>query len=89
MKTTKTIFVLGLAVISLSVFVNGCMTTKEASEATGSQLWSENCGRCHYAPPSSTYSADQWEVLCMHMKSRTMIPDRDVQKIVEFLKSGQ
>lgn len=88
MKTKKNIFLIGLIAFFLVFFTSRCITTKEAAEETGSQLWGENCGRCHYAPPTSTYSADQWEVLGMHMKSRTMIPDRDVQKIIEFLKSG-
>jgi hypothetical protein len=67
--------------------LNGCAAGKATQSAkTGSQLWSENCGRCHNAPSGSVYSADQWEVLVMHMKTRTMIPDADCQKILGFLQ---
>lgn len=89
MKTKKSILIIGLTGSALAILITGCATqTKTASEKTGSELWGDNCGRCHNSPPISTYSSDQWEVLSMHMKTRTMIPDRDIKKIEEFLKDG-
>lgn len=89
MKIIKNILLMGITAISVVTIINGCESqAKIASEKTGSQLWSQNCARCHNAPPVSTYSSDQWEVLALHMKTRTMIPDRDIKKIENFLKDG-
>ena len=84
----KIIVTLSLAATTVALGVlNGCAAGKGVQVAkTGSQLWSENCGRCHNAPGSSVYSSDQWEVLMLHMQTRAMIPDGDCQKIQAFLK---
>ena len=89
MKIIKNILLMGFAAIFVAIIINGCATqAKIASEKTGSQLWGQNCSRCHNAPPVSTYSSDQWEVLALHMKVRAMIHDRDIKKIEGFLKEG-
>ena len=88
MKNIKYIIIGIIVFIFGAVILNGCVATKEASEKSGAQLWGENCNRCHNAPSPTTYTADQWEVVGIHMKSRTMIPNRDIQKIVAFLKEA-
>ena len=76
-----------IAIVAILSALHSCAAGKEAQAAkSGSQLWSENCGRCHNAPGSSVYSPEQWEVLVMHMKARTMIPDDDIKKILAFMK---
>lgn len=87
MKTIKSIILTVVAVVGIAALINSCAVSKSTADKTGSQLWSENCGRCHNAPPISTYSSDQWEVLGLHMKTRTMIPDDQIQKIIVFLKA--
>lgn len=55
---------------------------------SGATLWAENCGRCHNIPPPTYRTADQWEVIGTHMQSRTMLLQRDVNKIVDYLKEA-
>ncbi len=89
LKNMKKIFVILtlIATIAIISMQYGCEAGKQvASAKTGSQLWAENCGRCHNAPGSSVYSNDQWEVLVMHMKTRAVIPDEDCKKVLAFLQ---
>src|SRR5450755_2834999 len=37
----------------------------------GSQLWSENCARCHNMRSPSAYSDAEWEVVMHHMRVRS------------------
>jgi hypothetical protein len=67
--------------------INGCVSTRVA-EKSGSELWSDNCIRCHNAPASSVYSPDQWEAVAMHMRIRVGLTEVETKKIMEFLKAG-
>ncbi|MBI3509176.1 MAG: cytochrome c [Bacteroidetes bacterium] len=90
MKKIKNILFVAITLIALATIGGSCGASKDIeSEKSGSQLWGENCSRCHNAPASSVYSPAQWEVLVMHMKTRAMIPDEECKKILEFLQSGQ
>ena len=89
MKKHLIISALGSIIIIISVLTYGCKATQEVAAKGGSELWSENCGRCHNAPPSSTYSSEQWEVLGAHMRMRAHITAAETKKIVEFLTSAK
>ena len=81
--------VLMIAVIATITFlISSCAATKD-TQTSGSDLWSNYCGRCHNAPPSSMYTSEQWTVLGTHMKMRAQIRDDEMQKIVAFLQSGK
>jgi len=54
---------------------------------SGTQLWSENCTRCHNARPSNEYSAQQWDIIVHHMRLRANLTGEEQRKIVEFLQS--
>jgi cytochrome c553 len=69
--------------------INGCAVTQTVADKNGSQLWGENCGRCHNAPMSNQYSAAQWEPIGMHMQNRANLSSKEVEKIIAFLQSGQ
>ncbi len=73
---------------SLILLSQSCASSKEITEKTGSVLWSENCGRCHNAPPSSSYSSAQWGVIGLHMRERARLTDEETRKIIEFLQSA-
>lgn len=77
-----------VVIIFITSVIIGCATMTNIADRSGSELWGQNCGRCHNSPPSSTYSADQWEVLVLHMKTRALITDVEKDKIVAFLKSS-
>jgi hypothetical protein len=86
MKKITEITIALLALIGASIFIYGCSATQSIASKTGSQLWGENCIRCHNAPPSSDYTAAQWEVICMHMKVRANLTEDETNKIMAFLK---
>ena len=76
------IFIGMMAIIS----INGCKASKQVSNKTGVQLWSENCQRCHNTPSPASFSPEQWETVGMHMQSRALLTDEERNKIVAFLK---
>lgn len=54
----------------------------------GSQLWAENCTRCHNVRSPSAYSDPEWEVAMHHMRIRANLTAEEHRKILEFLKSA-
>ena len=62
--------------------------TQERIAKGGSQLWSENCARCHNMRSSSSYSDAEWVVAMQHMRVRANLTAEEHKKILEFLKSG-
>lgn len=54
----------------------------------GSQLWAENCTRCHNLRSPSAYSDSEWEVAMHHMRIRANLTAEEHRKILEFLKSA-
>jgi nitrate/TMAO reductase-like tetraheme cytochrome c subunit len=65
-------------------------TSEPAQKQTkgGSQLWSENCARCHNMRSPSSYSDGEWEVVMHHMRVRARLTPEEHKAITEFLKSG-
>jgi hypothetical protein len=59
-----------------------------APQKTGVQLWGENCTRCHYNRPPSTYSGAQWTLVAAHMRSRANLTGDEERKILAFLQSS-
>ena len=76
-----------LAIVSL-VSVNGCVESKKVAAKSGAQLWGENCMRCHNVPTPTTFSAQQWKTVGMHMQSRALLTNKERDKIVEFLQQS-
>ena len=70
----------------VTMIINSCAATQAVAEKSGTQLWGENCVRCHNAPPSSDYSPAQWETIGMHMKLRANLTEDETNKIMAFLK---
>lgn len=86
MNIKNLIFACTILAISVSMAISGCVTSEKIASKTGSQLWAENCNRCHNTPPSTTFSAEQWETIGLHMQSRALLTDQERDKIVAFLK---
>ncbi|MDB5355229.1 MAG: cytochrome c, class [Phycisphaerales bacterium] len=55
---------------------------------TGSQLWAENCTRCHYSRPPTQYSAQQWDVIVTHMRLRADLTGQETREITKFLQAS-
>lgn len=60
----------------------------QSTQKTGTQLWAQNCTRCHNARPSNQYSSQQWELIVHHMRLRANLTGVEQRKITEFLQSG-
>ena len=103
MKTTRLLTLTGFALVAAAgLFVAGCRSTpteragqKQAATADarstgkgGSQLWAENCTRCHNIRRPSSYSDAEWEVAMHHMRIRANLTAEEHSKILEFLKSA-
>jgi cytochrome c5 len=82
---------------SAALFAAGCHSvgTREGHPANsaqsgkgGSQLWAENCMRCHNVRSPSSYSDAEWEVAMHHMRIRANLTAEEHEKILEFLKSA-
>lgn len=84
----KTIIISVAALLTLAVFIISCVTTK-ITDKSGTQLWSENCQRCHNTPPSSAFTNTQWEVINTHMRQRAMLTEDEYKKITEFMQQGE
>ncbi len=78
---STTIFI----ILSVSLFVASCASSKQLPEKSGAQLWGENCVRCHNAPSPAAFSDTQWEAIGKHMRVRANLTENEVNKIVEFL----
>lgn len=79
--------VIVVVTFGLLLLVNSCVSTKVA-EKSATELWSENCIRCHSTPPSSAFTNSQWETINTHMRARAMLTDTEYNKILEFLQQG-
>lgn len=74
--------------IGIVAIVESCVSTKVADKS-GTQLWSENCQRCHNTPPSSAFTNTQWEVINTHMRQRAMLTEDEYKKITEFMQASE
>jgi hypothetical protein len=71
----------------LVILNNSCNVSQKVNEKTGTQLWGENCGRCHNAPGPGEFSAVNWDIIGKHMRVRANITESEEKKIIEYLKS--
>ena len=53
------------------------------------QLWAENCQRCHNARPASWYGEREWEVAMHHMFVRGYLTRRENDSIMEFFRAAR
>ena len=74
--------------ILISSGFTGCKVPEAIASKSGAQLWGENCNRCHNAPDPRTYSDDQWDAACEHMRQKALLTNTEITKIKDFLKSA-
>lgn len=89
-STFVRVFTVGIVVIFFTILLlnTGCVESKNIAMKSGSQLWAENCQRCHNIPSPTAFSASQWETIGMHMQSRALLTENEKNKIVSFLQSA-
>jgi hypothetical protein len=73
-------------VLLVAVTLHSCKASQAVAAKSGAQLWAENCQRCHNTPSPSTFSAEQWQTIGMHMQTRSLITTDEKEKIIAFLK---
>lgn len=83
----NTIIISIAALLTIGISIVSCVSTK-ITDKSGTQLWSENCQRCHNTPPSSAFTNTQWEVINTHMRQRAMLTEDEIKKITEFMQAG-
>ena len=86
----KYIITLCLLVLVISFGVSGissCAVSQKINEKTGTQLWGENCGRCHNPPGPGEFNSSNWDIIGRHMRVRTNITETEEKKIIEYLKT--
>lgn len=86
----KQITILSLIILLSATVIAGissCELSQKIKDKTGTQLWGENCGRCHNAPGPGEFSNVNWDIILTHMRVRTNITETEEKKIVEYLKS--
>ena len=84
----NTLIIAFAMVFTIVIAIASCVSTK-VTDKSGTQLWSENCQRCHNTPPSSAYTNIQWEVVNTHMRQRAMLTEEEYKKITEFMTAGE
>jgi hypothetical protein len=55
----------------------------------GAQLWPVYCNTCHNARPGSEFSATEWNMILMHMRTQANLPAEDARAVLEYLKSSK
>lgn len=83
----NTIIAASAVMLTMGLIIESCVSTK-VTDKSGTQLWSENCQRCHNTPPASAFTNTQWEVINTHMRQRAMLTESESKKILEFLQAG-
>ena len=84
----NTIIISVAVLLTIGISIVSCVSTK-ITDKSGTQLWSENCQRCHNTPPSSAFTNTQWEVINTHMRQRAMLTEDEYKKITEFMQQGE
>lgn len=60
----------------------------DANAKGASQIWAENCMRCHNMRSPASLSDDQWEVAMMHMRVQASLTGEETRKVLELMKAG-
>ncbi|CAN5627311.1 hypothetical protein BH10BAC3_BH10BAC3_29030 [soil metagenome] len=77
-----------IIIVSIGMFAtSSCKVSQAVQDKTGTQLWGENCGRCHNAPGPGEFHDTNWDIIVTHMRVRANITETEEKKIVEYLKN--
>lgn len=84
----RNIIIIGIALVTGIglIAVQSCVSTK-VTDKSGTELWGENCQRCHNAPGASAFTNVQWEIVNTHMRNRAMLTEDEYKKILDFMQS--
>jgi hypothetical protein len=87
MKKYIIVLIVFVLIISFGMIgISSCAVSKKVLDKTGTQLWGENCGRCHNPPGPGEFNSSNWDIIGRHMRIRANITETEETKIIEYLK---
>ena len=87
-----------VALLSILLVVTGCgssgsdQTTADRTAVARrgrTQMWADNCNRCHNARPASWYAEREWEVSMHHMQVRGYLTGEETRAITDFFRASR
>ncbi len=89
MRKTNNLIISSLLMLMLALVLPKMGYSEEMQqELSGSELWSQNCGRCHNFRGVHEFDDAQWEVIVAHMRTIGNIPGDQARAILKFLQQG-
>lgn len=85
-RITQFAFLFSLVIVFSNLY--SCKVPQKIADKSGTQLWGENCTRCHNAPPATMYNDDQWKGIVTHMQIRANITKTEATKILQFIQDS-
>jgi hypothetical protein len=79
----------GLAGCESSSRRNGATDAPAVARRGRTQMWADNCNRCHSARPASWYSRREWEVAMLHMQVRGYLTGEETRGVSEFFRAAK
>ena len=67
----------------------GAEDTTPVATRGRTQMWADNCNRCHNARPASWYSRREWEVAMLHMQVRGYLTGEETRGVSEFFRAAK
>jgi uncharacterized protein YceK len=68
---------------------SGAEETTAVAPRGRTQMWADNCNRCHNARPASWYSRREWEVAMLHMQVRGSLTGEETRGVSEFFRAAK
>ena len=76
-----------MIVISSCALMNNSREETKTGINAALKLWQRNCSHCHNVPNPASFSDAEWEVIGSHMQVRAYLSGKEVDDIIEFLKT--
>lgn len=67
---------------------SGTQSAAPRKQKSGSELWAQNCRRCHNFRSPSEFTDGEWEVVMFHMRVRANLTANEYELIRDFLKAS-
>jgi len=79
---------IGIAITLTIMSTIGYAEDKNETELSGSELWAQNCGRCHNFRGPQEFNDSQWNIIVNHMRVIGGIPGNQARAIIKFLQEA-
>jgi len=79
---------IGIAITLIIMSKIGYAEDKNETELSGSDLWAQNCGRCHNFRGPQEFNDSQWNIIVNHMRVIGGIPGNQARAIIKFLQEA-